>query len=102
MISYLENIEVAPILVLEEEINYNYPFVLIDLIEDNGLLKIKVRYQDKNPNLVKEKYFILKNLYKNNILLIINTPLNNIHKNINNTHKAIIDFYYNDIKVIQL
>ncbi len=100
MANYFKNIDDMPILALEEEINFNYPFVLIRIINDSSKICIKVMYANIDINKVREYYYIYKNIVKEP-LLIVNDWIDNINHNID-IHKAVCEFYYEKINVVKL
>ncbi len=94
----VDHCEEVHIMLLEEEINYNYPFVIIELLQINENFGIKVRYVNNDQNMVRDKYLILKKLIKNP-LLIVNSYLSDITENRNDIYKKILNFYNENIKI---
>lgn len=84
--------EGASILVLEE-INYNFPFILLEMVDFNNSIKCKVRYADNDLNTVISTYFKLKKI-TDNPLLIVNSVMNDIADN-PSIFDAITTFYNN-------
>lgn len=102
MTEYFENKEEIPILSIKE-INYNNPFIIIELIEFNNSLNIKVRYVNNDFDIVKLKYQTLKKIIINTIL-VVNCYIVDIKENRDNIHDAILDYYNNynnDNKIIK-
>lgn len=94
MISYyIENKEEMPILALKEGIDYNYPFIIIEIIESISVISLKVRYANHDLNLVKLKYFKLIPIIINQ-MIVVNAYLSDITDNVNNIKKYIFDYYY--------
>jgi len=75
-----------PILTIEKEVNNS--FSIIELIDINTSLKIKIRFIGNDINLIQEKYNRIKNL-TNNPIMIINFPISDISYNLD----RIIQFY---------
>jgi len=67
-------------------------FTIIELIDINTSLKIKIRWSSNNINLIQEKYNRIKNLV-NNPIIIINFPISDISYNLD----RIIQFYRSTI-----
>lgn len=86
----MENTDI-PILTIEEA-NYN-SFSIIELIDINISLKIKIRFTGNDINVIQEKYNRIKNLV-NNPIMIINFPISHISYNLD----RIIQFYKENIK----
>ena len=78
--------EKISVFVLEKNINYNYPFILIELIQNTCF---KVRFADYDPHIVKEKYFFLKNIV-NNPIIIVNCFVSDVCKFVNNPNNTTI------------
>ncbi len=94
MTDYFANM---PVMVLEEEgVNYNNPFIIVELI---GSENYKIKLIDNDPNVVREKYFSLKETIKNPIL-VFNGHLIDIKENRNNVHRAFKDFANGSIKTV--
>jgi len=55
-------------LLLENAINYEYPFTIIEIM-DNQPLKFKVRYSDNDLDKVRQKYCELDKLISNPIIV---------------------------------
>ncbi len=92
----VDHCEEVHIMLLEKEINYNYPFVIIELLQINENFGIKVRYVNNDQNMVRDKYLILKKLIKNPVL-IVNIYLSDITENRNDIYKKILNFYNENI-----
>lgn len=98
MAEYFKNKEEeVPILALGE-INNNYPFILVEIID--FYTNFKVRFSDYDSNTVIFKYFELKKITKKP-LLIINCELINLFED-KTIHKEIVKFCNNDTKIIKL
>ena len=67
-------------------------FTIIELIDINTSLKIKIRWSSNNINLIQEKYNRIKKLVKNPII-IRNFPISDISYNLD----RIIQFYRSTI-----
>jgi len=70
----------------------NQSFTIIELIDINTSLKIKIRWSSNDINLIQEKYNRIKNLVKNPII-IINFPISDISYNLD----RIMQFYQSAI-----
>jgi len=68
----------------------NQSFTIIELIDINTSLKIKVRLSSNDINLIQEKYNRIKKLV-NNPIIIINFPISDISYNLD----TIMQFYLN-------
>ena len=86
----MENIDI-PILTIEKEVNNS--FSIIELIDINTSLKIKIRFIGNDINVIQEKYNRIKNL-ANNPIMIINFPISDISYNLD----RIIQFYEENIE----
>ena len=63
-------------------------FTIIEIIDINTSLKIKIRWSSNDINLIQEKYNRIKKLVKNPII-IINFPISDISYNLD----RIMQFY---------
>ena len=86
----MENTDI-PILTIQKEVNNS--FSIIELIDINTSLKIKIRFIGNDINLIQEKYNRIKNLV-NNPIMIINFPISDISYNLD----RIIQFYEENIE----
>ena len=86
----MENTNI-PILTIQKEVNNS--FSIIELIDINTSLKIKIRFTGNDINLIQEKYNRIKNL-ANNPIMIINFPISDISYNLD----RIIQFYEENIE----
>ena len=86
----MENTDI-PILIIQKEVNNS--FSIIELIDINISLKIKIRFTANDINLIQEKYNRIKNLV-NNPIMIINFPISDISYNLD----RIIQFYKENIE----
>ena len=77
-----------PILTIGE----SQSFTIIELIDINTSLKIKVRWSSNDINLIQEKYNRIKKLV-NNPIIIINFPISDISYNLD----RIMQFYQSAI-----
>jgi len=67
-------------------------FTIIELIDINTSLKIKIRWSSNDINLIQEKYNRIKKLV-NNPIIIINFPISDISYNLD----RIMQFYQSAI-----
>jgi len=86
----MENTDI-PILTIQKEVNNS--FSIIELIDINTSLKIKIRFCGNDINVIQEKYNLIKNL-ANNPIMIINFPISDISYNLD----RIIKFYEENIE----
>ena len=80
-----------PIITLEK-INNDVPFIIIEIINFQGSLQFKIRYANKDLDIVKLRYNEFKKIIKNS-LLIVNCYISDITENNNHIHKIIGDFH---------
>jgi len=78
-------------LLLENAINYEYPFTIIEIM-DNQPLKFKVRYSDNDLDKVRQKYCELDKLISNPII-VFNGYITDITENRNDIQTKIIDIF---------
>jgi hypothetical protein len=104
MATHFETNEKIHILAPEEGINYAEPFILVELIKSNdsdAFSQFKIRYGSTNFNEIEQHYWSLKKIITNPIL-VYNGYLVDITENRNNIHKVFIDYYNNNIKIIEI
>lgn len=87
----IEEIDNIPIL-LFDKINFDNPFAVVEIFRINDNLQLKIRYIDKDYDVTKLKYSILKNIIKNP-MLIVNESLSLIIEN-NEIKNMIGSFYH--------